>query len=203
MRTRLPSTMQEARQSPDSSLATSLRQKTAPPSRWPGRTPSRDARTTARRLTSSRTRRQRTLLDLSTFGEFAGKDRKRTRRRVQRTQALQRPARDPARELLDLEHLNLAKVKGTFLEAKRRGTLRASPRAKLAEPTAPRAPKPGPTPARAGQRHYTDQDREDVAYQIVEAVLRDTHPISTWRTPETRKSLELTPLTARRTSGLN
>jgi hypothetical protein len=111
-----------------------------------------------------------------TFGVFAGKGRKRIGRRVPPKRGA--PAEiEPPRELADLNELDLTKVKGTFLEAKRRGTLRASRKATLAEPKTSTRQKREPTTTKTGQRHYSDADREDVAYRIVEAFLGDTHDL--------------------------
>lgn len=113
-------------------------------------------------------------------GAFEAFSRKGRRKRItRRAKQIPKPQQDPPRELVDLDELRLTTVTGTFLEAKRRGKLKASQRSKVADPkkTRPRTTAGG-GPVRAGQRHYTDRDREDAAYAIVDAVLGETRGLT-------------------------
>ena len=114
-----------------------------------------------------------------TPGAFEKFFRKGRRKRItRRSKEKPKPQQEPPRELIDLEELRLSAVNGTFLEAKRRGKLKASRSAKVSDPrkTRPRGGS-GPGPVRSGQRHYTDRDREDVAYALVEAVLGESRGV--------------------------
>ena len=108
-------------------------------------------------------------------GEFTDFRKKSRRGRVKRRPA-PRPSsatqKDAPRELVDLSTLDLRKVKATFLEAKRRGVLKATGKTTLGEPKPPSGRGSGGG-RRSGDRHYGDRDREDKAYDIVEAVLAD------------------------------
>jgi hypothetical protein len=78
-----------------------------------------------------------------------------------------------ARHLVDLETLDLRTVAGSFLEGKRRGTLKMKTPAKLKSPTRPADGQRHDTGGVGGADHrgYTDREREDAAYLIVEAIL--------------------------------
>jgi hypothetical protein len=106
------------------------------------------------------------------FEEFRGKARRRRARR--RTQRGPSGKQEAPRQLVDLDDIDLADVSGTFLEARRRGKLKVSPKAKISDPVKTRDKTGQNTGTRSGQRHYTDSDREDRAYRIVEAILEDT-----------------------------
>jgi hypothetical protein len=110
------------------------------------------------------------------FGSLDRRSRpQRGKRKLKTTRTPTKPAEEP-RELVDINALDLASVSGTFLEAKRRGTLRASSKARVKPPKTSPAPGAGIKRAtRTGTRSYSDRDREDIAYTIVDAVLTDTH----------------------------
>jgi Protein NO VEIN, C-terminal len=68
-------------------------------------------------------------------------------------------------------------VSGAFLEGKRRGKLKASTKTTLKDPKRRTGSSTAPKRPRSGQRHYTDRDREDLAFDIVEAVLTETRGV--------------------------
>jgi hypothetical protein len=107
------------------------------------------------------------------FAEFTRQDR---RKRISRgAKQKEQPAEPPPRKLVDLDEVRLGAVSGTFLEAKRRGTLKAARNAKLSSPKKTGGEEGssagGP---RSARRQYTDREREDAGYAIVEAVLRSS-----------------------------
>ena len=99
-------------------------------------------------------------------------------RRITRTKTDRVKQELPPRELVELDDELLRDVDATFLQAKRRGKLTAARGTKLKAPKGRKAQRSDASrPVRAGQRHYTDRDREDVAYALVEAVLASSHAL--------------------------
>lgn len=107
------------------------------------------------------------------FERFSRQSRR--KRITLRTKGKAPPEQAPPRELVDLDELRLSAVNATFLEGKRRGKLKASPGAKVSDPSKTRERGGTGRRPRAGQRHYTDRDREDVAWTLVDAMLSASH----------------------------
>ena len=113
------------------------------------------------------------------FRRFEGRGSRRRPRRRGGTAGDKHREPAPSRELNDIDGIDLGKVGGTFLEGNRRGRLKASPKTKLKAPRKRGAgERSGTRGRRAGQRNYSDRDREDLAFDVVEAVLADTHGLS-------------------------
>lgn len=107
----------------------------------------------------------------ASFAEFA---RKGKRPRAGRKRDEKASAAPPPRELVDVDGLQLEKVEATFLEAKRNTKMKVPAKTKLSPGRAKRNgsnASGNDTHRRTAFAGYTDRDREDVALEIVSAML--------------------------------
>jgi hypothetical protein len=109
------------------------------------------------------------LADFDTFERSTRKRRRRRRRPVKR----ERPPKEESRRLHDLSELDLGTINGTLLEGNRKGTtVRLSSKSKLVSPK--KKTQRGPQRrSRAGNRDYTEVEKEDVALDLISTVLAD------------------------------
>ena len=97
--------------------------------------------------------------------------RRATKPKVRKTR---RQEKEPPRELIDPDELDLSTINATVAGGARVGKFRYPPKKKLA------APKPASAPStrrasskRAGDRSYTATDREDLGFALVQTYLRE------------------------------
>ena len=111
--------------------------------------------------------------DFAEFEQFEARTRKRGRRRANTTRRRERPPKEESRRLHTAEQIDLGKVRGTLLEGNRKGTtIRLSSKTKLIESTKKSSSRPATRrTTRAGNRDYTDEEREDLALDLVSTVL--------------------------------
>jgi hypothetical protein len=98
------------------------------------------------------------------------------RRAKARPPGVKRPQKEEPRTLVDLETLDMSRVLATIASDKRSGTFRSPSSKPLVDPKKKNSSPSGngsPGTPRAGNRDYTDTDREDTGYAIAEAYLRD------------------------------
>lgn len=114
-------------------------------------------------------------VDEEAFKKFRGQSGGRRKTRRRRPPKRAQPPREPPRELIDPDDLDLSQVVGTVLDGKRRGQVRTSPKAKLKRPRKRMQDKSRAPSSRAGQRHYTDRDREDLAYDLIATIFDDLY----------------------------
>ncbi len=98
---------------------------------------------------------------------------RRTARRRKSPPKKEAPPKQESRELHDPEELDLGKLRGLLLEGKRKGiTIRLSSKAKLVPPTK-KPPSRGPSQrkTRAGDHKYTEEEKEDLALDLVATAL--------------------------------
>lgn len=109
--------------------------------------------------------------DFEQFKEFEADTRKRRRRRKAPSRK-ERPQKEESRRLHSLEELDLGKVRGLLLEGNRKGTtVRLSSKSKLVESSKKSTSPPARRTTRAGNRDYTEEDKEDLALDLVATVL--------------------------------
>lgn len=85
-----------------------------------------------------------------------------------------RREKEEARQLVDLDELDVSAIKATVASRARVGKFRHPPKKKLVNPNGtPRRTKPPATGTRAGDQNYTATDREDVGFAIAEAYLQE------------------------------
>jgi len=105
------------------------------------------------------------------FEEFSrGRKRQRARRATRTKPTSPSP---PPRELVDLDDLSLDQVEATFLESKRRSSLKVPAKTKLGNDVGATRARTGSRGERSAHTGYKDRDREDIAFAIVDAVLTD------------------------------
>jgi Protein NO VEIN, C-terminal len=106
------------------------------------------------------------------FEQFRVNTRKRGGKRLKRIRTKEPAAKEEPRRLHDAEDLDLGGVQGLLLEGTRRGTtVRLSSKAKLIPSTKSSAPSKARNGVRAGNRDYTEEEKEDLALALVSTVL--------------------------------
>lgn len=105
------------------------------------------------------------------FEEFS---RRRTRTRERRKPHTKPPSpAPPPRELIDLDDLRLDLVEASFLEGRRRTRLKVAAKTKLDTNGGSTRSSSSARSERSAHTGYTDRDREDAAFAIVDAVLSE------------------------------
>ncbi len=124
--------------------------------------------------------------DLAGFEQFRTSTRRRGGRRLKRIRTKERSPKEEPRRLHDGDELDLSQVRGLLLEGTRRGTtIRLSSKAKLIPSTKKSSRSTAPGKVRAGNRDYTEEEKEDLALDLVATVLAKQKG-SGWRTFGTR-----------------
>jgi len=109
---------------------------------------------------------------LTGFAQFRASTRKRSGRRLRSIRTRERPPKEEPRRLHDADELDLSQIRGLLLEGTRRGTtIRLSSRAKLIPPTKKSSRPTALSKVRAGNRDYTEEEKEDLALDLVATVL--------------------------------
>lgn len=110
--------------------------------------------------------------DLADFERFRASTRKRGSRRLKRTRTMQRPPKEEPRGLHVADELDLSQIRGLLLEGDRRGTtIRLSSKDKLIPSTKKSSRPMTQRTVRAGNRDYTEEEKEDLALDLVATVL--------------------------------
>ena len=110
--------------------------------------------------------------DLADFEQFRASTRRRGGRRLKRIQTRERSPKEEPRRLHDADDLDLSQVRGLLLEGTRRGTtIRLSSKAKLIPSTKTSSRPTAQRKERAGNRDYTEEDKEDLALDLVATAL--------------------------------
>ncbi|UJA20953.1 hypothetical protein HJD18_12515 [Thermoleophilia bacterium SCSIO 60948] len=112
--------------------------------------------------------------DFLGFDNFERRTRRRGSARRKSVPRHQAPIKEKPRRLHTIDELDLSEIGGLLLEGNRRGaTIRLSSRSKLVLPKKQRRGSSPSRPARAGNREYTDEDRENLALDLISTVLAD------------------------------
>jgi hypothetical protein len=109
--------------------------------------------------------------DFASYEQFRRNTRRRNGRPPRRHTTREKAPKEEPRQLHDLEDLDLSKITGVLLEGTRQGvTVRLSSKAKLIQSTK-KSSRSRPRGTRAGNRDYTEEEKEDRAFDLVATVL--------------------------------
>jgi hypothetical protein len=103
------------------------------------------------------------------FEEFSGK--RNRKRGMRRPPSNSSAPSAPPRELVNLENLRLDRITATFLEGHRRTRLKVPPNTNPDVSDRTTDNRPATSTKRSSHSAYTPRDREDLAFEIVDAVL--------------------------------
>jgi hypothetical protein len=103
------------------------------------------------------------------FEEFSGKRNRKPGKR--RPSSKSNGSSASPRELVDFENLKLDQIRASFLEGRRRTRLKVPPNTKLAIRDRTNGDRLAVNAKRSSHSAYTPRDREDLAFEIVDAVL--------------------------------
>lgn len=110
--------------------------------------------------------------DLGDFERFRASTRKRGTRRPKRTRTTERPPKEEPQRLHTADELDLSQIRGLLLEGDRRGkTIRLTSKAKLIPSTKKPSRLMSQRKIRAGNRDHTEEEKEDLAFDLVATVL--------------------------------